>query len=233
MKMKTTSFAMVVLGALQASVMAQEVASPSMSTFPPPAQGGVVSYRHASTAAEGVLRGWADLTRARGEYNYNTAAASLIFEHARRAHLDNKLHYAEVFWAKKQLYESNVAELKRIRSENSVKPQPVAQVAEVDVALTLVDPSQPGFDWPIAFNRPEFARSRAQLAALFSQRTPANSGRGSENHWHVRNAVLEARATLADLTRQLAPFEHGEARRFLDQVMYTAEQPIEVKVAVN
>ena len=95
MKTMPAMVVMLAFGALQAaSSPAQEVSSGSGS-FPPPAQGGVQTYRHASTAAEGALRGWADLYRAQGEYNYNTASAALIFEHARRANFDNRLRYAE------------------------------------------------------------------------------------------------------------------------------------------
>jgi hypothetical protein len=235
MNMKTMSSILVVLaiGMVPASLLADDAPSGSLSSAPPPAQGGVQSYRHASTAAEGFLRGWADVYRAQGEYNYNTAAASLIFEQARRAHLDNKLHYAEVFWAKKQLYASNQAELKRLQLQNSIEAQPAAQVAAVPVVVQLVDPSQPGFAWPQAFNRPELIRSREQLAVLFSQRTQLDSGRGSENHWLIRNATLAARATLAHMVKELPPPEYIEAKQFLDRVMFTAEQPAEAKVATN
>jgi len=200
-----------------------------MSAFPPPAQGGVKSYRHASTAAEGALRGWADLYRADGERNYNNAAASLIFEHARRAHLDNRLRYAEVFWSKKELYEAYQAAHRRPRPE----PVEVGPSIKPVAAPQPVDLSQPGFIWPAALNRPELAPSRDQLTVLFSQRTPGNSGLGSESHWLIRNAALKLRAELVHRIKELPPFEYVEAKRFIDQVMVTAELPVQIQVAAN
>jgi hypothetical protein len=210
------------------SAWAQEPAS-GAGAFPPPAQGGVKSYRHASTAAEGFLRGWADLYRADGERNYNNAGAALILEYARRAHLDNRLKYAEVFWAKRALYEANQA------AQRPPRREPVHSAANVKVVVPpqLVDPNQPGFLWPAGFNRPEFTQSIAQLTQLFAQRTPSNSGLGSESHWKIRNATLTLRAELAHQIKSIPGYEYTEAKRFLDKIMYTAEQPVQMQVAAN
>jgi hypothetical protein len=103
------------------SAWAQEAAS-GAAAAPPPAQGGMQSHHHASTAGEGFLRGWADLYRGDGERNYNNAAATLILEHARTAHLNNRLRYAEVFWAKRELYEAYQAANRRPRPEHVIQP---------------------------------------------------------------------------------------------------------------
>ena len=44
--------------------------------------GTPVIYRHASTYEEGVFRGWADLARGVGDYNYNTSLALINQQHA-------------------------------------------------------------------------------------------------------------------------------------------------------
>jgi hypothetical protein len=216
---------LVAVGLLSTAVAeAQE----SGSTFPQPSQSPPLSYRHASTLQEGVLRGRADVIRAAGEFNYNTAAAALIFEEARKANYANELRHAETFWAKRSLYDTQMA-ARKLKRTHVTKPavEPVAH----HVPQPFIDPSQPGFVWPAAFDHPVFAGSRERLAVLFAQRSPADSGPQSTSYLRIQNTTVEMRSLLRDLIREMPPMVYVEARQFLDRAAYEAGQPVQIKVA--
>ena len=234
MKRLTTLLPVLALVLAAASADAQESGTSGGRVYPPPAQGGVQSYRHASTLQEGILRGRADLIRGWGEYNYNTASAALIFEDAKKANYENQLRHAETFWAKKALYESIQAAKKaertklrehRLETRNLPAAFPVPQAS--------IDPSQPGFVWPQALLRPEFAYARGQLVSLFAQRTPSNSGASSQNYWLIRNATLQMRNGLADIVREIPGGQYAEALQFIQLVGNEARQPVQIKVAAR
>jgi hypothetical protein len=115
--------------------------------------------------------------------------------------------------------------------------EPVEKPEAAPVSLRLpelpIDPSQPGFIWPSAFDHPAFANARGRMTDLFAQRTPANSGVGSESAVRIRNTATEMRTLLSDLVRVLPPMAHVEARKFLERVVFSASQPVVVKVALN
>ena len=65
--------------------------------------GTAVVYRHASTWEQGVLDGWANLVRARGDYAYNRSLAAINYQEAYRRALENSLHRTETYFAESQV----------------------------------------------------------------------------------------------------------------------------------
>jgi hypothetical protein len=216
-----------------ASMLAVSAYAQEGSKFPQPAQSPPISYHHASTLQEGLFRGTADGIRALGEFNYNTAAAALIGEEARKSAYANELRHAETFWAKRQLWESQVSTKRKYgpvpTGTLKAAAEPVA--ARVAPAPAAVDPSQAGVIWPAAFEHPALAPSRDKLAELFSQRTPVNSGASSINYRLIYLTVTDLRSTLSDVVRELPPMAYVEARRFLDQAVYEASLPVKAELA--
>jgi hypothetical protein len=202
----------------------------SASQFPQPSQSPPLVQHHASTIHEGVLRGTADGLRAVGEFNYNTAAAALIFEEARKAAYANEIRHAETFWAKKSLWETQMAARKH-RHPIQVHEKPQTEQVGARVAPPFVVPSQQGFIWPAGLNHPAFEGSREKLAALFAERTLANSGAQSPSSIRIQNTVAEMRLVLSGLIRDLPPMAYVEARQFLDRAAYEANLPVQEKVA--
>jgi hypothetical protein len=228
--MKTTRLFLSFAGLLTAAIAYGE--ENGGSTFPQPAQSPPIAYRHASTLQEGIRRGAADMIRAAGEYNYNTAAAALIFEEARKANFGNRLYYAETYWAKKSLYEQQLATRKTRRLEATIA-KPAVEPVKLRLPLAPIDPGQPGFVWPAAFEHPAFAASRQRVTALFAERTPDNSGPGSQSYLRIVNTTAEMKSLLSDLIREMPPMAYVEARGFLDRLAHEAGQPAVLKVAVN
>jgi hypothetical protein len=189
-----------------------------------------LSYHHASTFHEGFLRGTADTIRAAGEFNYNTATAALIFEEARKANYANELRHAETFWAKKSLYDTQIAARKNRRLNHAAEKPQTEQVG-LRIPVPFVVPSQPGFVWPSAFNHPAFAETRGKLADLFAQRSVVNSGPQSAAALRIQNTVAEMRLLLTDLVREVPPMAYTEAKQFLDRAAYEATLPVQDKVA--
>jgi hypothetical protein len=242
--MKTMCTLLVTLIALTSSAV--HAAEPSHSTFPQPAQSPPLVQDHASTLHEGFFRGIADGIRASGEFNYNTAAASLILEEARKAAYANEFRHAETFWAKRALWESQMAARKgrplaipqsgpSIQPTPAVQPatQPTAQPVATQVAVPAIDPGQPGFAFPYALNHPIFAAGREKLAALFASRSPLDSGPSSASYIRITNVTAEMRSSLSEMVRELPPMAYLEGRKFLDQVDYSAAQVVQIKVAAN
>lgn len=231
--MKSSHLSLVAVSLISSVALAQ---SPT-SQFPQPAQSPPFSQHHASTIHEGVLRGTADGVRAVGEANYNTATAALILEEARKAGYANEMLHAETFWNKKNYYDAQIAARKQRRTVLTpvAKPEaaPATGVAPVSLKIQapFADPGQPGFVWPQAFNHPAFASSRGRLAALFAQRSPADSGPQSPSYLRIQNTTAEMRSTLSDLIREMPPMSYTEARQFLDRAAYEASLPVQLKVA--
>jgi hypothetical protein len=215
---KTTLSLMFVALSLASMAQAQQTTS-----FPPPAQGGLQAQHHASTLQEGILRGYGDLYRGVGEYNYNTAAAALIFESAKKANYENQLKHAETFWAKRALHASYQAALR----PTPVRPK-VESKAAIQAALQRSAPfdlTQPGA-WPLVLRRPEFEPSRNKLIALFKERTPQNSGAASDNFSQIRDSLQQVRAGLSELVKEVPPSDFVDARQFLDRVAVEAARPV-------
>jgi hypothetical protein len=166
---------------------------------------------------------------------YNGAAAALIWEEARKAAYANEFRHAETFWAKKLLHKSQVAALKARPTLVPVEPiaKPVLEPVAVRLPKLTIDPSQPGFVWPLAFNHPSFNAPREQITALFAQRSPANSGLQSPNYLLILNKTVEMKSLLSDLVRELPSMSYVEARQFLDSLAYSASQPVPLKVAAK
>jgi hypothetical protein len=231
--MKASHLLLVAFGLLPTMIQAQ---GPTSGTqFPQPSQSPPFSQRHASTAFEGELRGKADVIRAMGEFNYNTATSALIFEEARKANYANELRHAETFWAKRNLHASQTATPKIQRPVPATKPEvaPVAHAAQAGfrTPATFIAPGHPHFVWPTGLNHPAFDSFRNKLAQHFSQRTLINSGSGSASFFRIQGTTGEMRLVLSSLIRELPPMAYLEARQFLDQADYQASLRIEDKVA--
>jgi hypothetical protein len=227
--MKAPRLTLVAIGLLYTTISYGQEPS-SASQFPQASQSPPLVQHHASTAFEGELRGRADGIRAMGEYNYNTATSALIFEEARKANYTNELRHAETFWAKRSLYDTQIATRKNRRLLHT-QAKPEAEPIGLRVQPPFVAPSQPGFVWPAALNHPAFDATRGKLAVLFSQRSLANNGPQSESYVRIQNTTAEMRLLLTDLVREFPPMASVEARQFLDRVAYEAGLPVQEKVA--
>lgn len=125
-------------------------------------------YDHASTAAEGYLRGAADLGRAEGQWMLNYSQACVNMGEANRRGIDN--HAASVRnWF--QLREENRLRRAAEHRPLNVSPgqQPVAKksVPARPAAIQLTRSGQ--VDWPSALRGAAFAADRTRVDAVLAR----------------------------------------------------------------
>ena len=111
--------------------------------------GGVYGWGggyHASTAAEGLARGAADVIRARGENNLSNALAQRQWEAARKQQLENKVLKVRTFYERRAIYEYEHAEEIALRRERAEAR--LARIRLSDFSAAEFDPTTGEIQWP-------------------------------------------------------------------------------------
>ena len=207
---------------------AEDYSRPAPIASPP------VAIDHASTVAEGFLRGEADTVRAAGEFNYNTAAAAVMVQEARSRFYENEVSKTEAYFQKRRLNEAYRAAKRSPRPDKTL----MARVSQIRTPKRLEAAQLNGplgaIDWSAALEAPEFADCRKQLDRLFAERAPSDSGLKSENYRQIQKAAREMGKLLSSKFRQMEQMEFLVARKFLDSLAYEARFKVEEdRVASN
>jgi hypothetical protein len=186
---------------------------------------------HASTYEEGVLRGWADVGRALGEFNYNTSLAAINYQEAARLGLENHKQFVQDYFQKKQINKSA-----RFGDQSSrptqeelarrAKEQLPERLASYEYHRSLGELS-----WPAILQSPLFAEERAAIDRAIAERTVENSGVGSANYVEIKNQTARLEAKLRGVVDQLTTAESIAARKFLKSLSYEARLPLSLDVA--
>jgi hypothetical protein len=198
----------------------------STGGYPIPAQ-GPGSTAFASTPEEGALRGVADLGRAIGEQNYNSASAGLIGQDARTAAIEND-YLAVRNWYKKKELHNMYASARRypyptteslIRFSKERAPDRIA-THQVNMELGAIY-------WPALLEEPRFRQERERLEALYEQRSHGSRGVGGRVYREVQLAADEMREELQEALPEVDPAEYMVAKKFIDSLAYEARFPVQ------
>ena len=196
--------------------------------------GTSVIYEHASTFQEGFLRGWADLWRGVGDFNYNTSLALINREEARSRYMDNRMKWVNTYFGMRRAnlearsYERGPRKT-ATEIENFMKKPAAAQlsVREFNRALGRIS-------WPIVLQDEAFAAERATLNELFANRTVNNSGDGSANHYEVSEVLAELKNKVNGHVRSLGSKNFTHAKRFLSSLELESATQVNIAgLAVN
>ncbi len=216
-----TSIALATAYGQNSGFKATPVAPTSRSTY---VGGGYGGGYHASTAAEGRMRGMGDLVRSTGEANLANSGAAINYSIARRNEIENRAAYTETYFEMRRANKAYRA------AEKGPKPtmEQLVRLAQ-DGAPKRLSPSEldtvtGAVNWPVALQADSFAAGRASLEAAFARRG-TNSVIGTKDYVLVRG---ETTAMLADLKKQIRdmpPQEYSNARKFLESLAYEATQP--------
>jgi hypothetical protein len=193
------------------------------------------SYQHhASTAYEGWLRGRADLRRAAGEYNYNSALANMYNQEAYRRYLENRTKKVETYFQMRALnQEARNAERRRRPTREAISRN-ARRAAPARLASYQFQPLLGTVVWPAVLRDREFQETRESVDQLIAARTIGNSGKGSENHRKVRNLTLRMKGQLKDQIDTMKPMEYVQAKKFLTSLEYEVSHKIKASgLAVN
>ncbi|NQU21815.1 MAG: hypothetical protein HQ567_11080 [Candidatus Nealsonbacteria bacterium] len=186
--------------------------------------GGYGGGYHASTAAEGQLRGMGDLVRSKGEANLSNSAAAINYTVAQSNAIQNKAAYTETYFEMRRANKAYRA------AEKGPKPtmEQLVRLAQ-DGAPKRLSPSEldtvtGSVNWPRALQADSFANQRTSLEAAFARRG-TNSVIGTKDYTLVRNETTAMLADLKKQVRDMPPQEYSNARKFLESLAYEATQP--------
>jgi hypothetical protein len=184
------------------------------------AQWGWGGY-HASTAAEGYQRGFADVVRSAGEADLNHSAAAQNWEQARSMRMDNHLQYANTYFEMRQINrQARAAEAgPRLSSEQLFR---IAQEqAPTRLTSSDLDPLTGDITWPIVLQDTPFAEYRQSLSALFADRAREGGTVTISELTEIRRTADAALATLRDNIRNYPANDYLRARRFLENLSFS------------
>lgn len=186
--------------------------------------GTPVIQHHASTAAEGYLRGLADLWRSWGDYNYETSLASINNEEAERRELENSLARVTTRYQRRELsrqyrfgsrkkgdsQDQNLASPVSLRSAPTHRPAKRLTPDHFDpIAKTLI--------WPPLFYDEPFAEQRTQLDHLLAERADIDRSKAAQSRRKIRQCVAQCRAKVKDNYRVITD-DVIEACAFLQRI---------------
>lgn len=179
-----------------------------------------VFYRHASTFSEGLLRGRADLVRAAGEFNYNTALARIRNEQARRLAMENDKRRAELFYEKRELNKQRRAEqLKPVSAETA---QRIAQSGLPDRLAPQQLASDGRLNWPESLQSDRYAVERQGVESALQEL-------GHTPNAVARRAAVASTNALIDKLRAdvhtVSPMDYVASRKFLTSLRYELQVP--------
>lgn len=177
----------------------------------------------AATVGESRARGVADIIRAAGQTNLRNSEAAINYQSARSADLDNRLKFAETYFAKRQVN-------KQYRDENR-RPTPTeeqlfrrAQSARPKrLSPTQFDPVSGKINWPLLLTDDRFAAEREQLEPLFAKL--AHDGRlGLDDVNEIQRVAASIQASMREIIRDVPSSDYLAADRFMRSLIFEAQQ---------
>jgi len=217
MKATLTILAALAFTAFAATVSHAQWYGPTYNAF-----GNSGYYRHASTAYEGYLRGWADLHRGVGQHKVLDSIAANYYQDAYSKAIDNDLKATEAYFTKRQINR----EARAAEALPKPTPQQLAQYARERaperLSTTEYRPSVGKVYWPATLNDTLFAAERAEIDDAMAHRTMGDAGVGSESYVRINEAATSIQAKLKDNIRSMSPTEYLAAKKFVTRLAYEA-----------
>jgi len=137
---------------------------------------GSYGYYHASTAAEGFLRGRAAVVDALGNFEVNDAQAGILLEQGRALNRENNLRQTEALQLQQKMWEDARVRARKEREARSAEGQQLLAERRSTVYRDAYQLSAGELDvktgeisWPDALRNGRFEANRARLEELFRQ----------------------------------------------------------------
>ena len=192
---------------------------PAVSPYPLP-----YHYRHASTAAEGYLRGLSALTTARAAANVMNAQSRVIDEEAQRRDIENRENWADTYHRMRETNKAarEAARGPRLTQEDANRIAQAGRPEELSPSQLNVDSGK--VTWPALLQADEFAGFRADMEDAFAQRA-VKGGIGAAEQAKVKQAANGLLSELKKHVRDVSPMDYTTARQFIKSLAYEAGQP--------
>lgn len=184
---------------------------------------------HASTIAEGYLRGRAAVIESMGRYNYDTSLALINREEARRMFMMNRQQAVETRFAMREV---NLQYRKSRRTPINQEKVVRYNQSRVPKRMTAnqLDPISGNINWPVALAGADFEQQRDQLEDLFLARNADNGGLDAEMRGQVQETVRSMREDMKQRIHDMNPSQYLAVRKFLTSLAYEARfapEPVE------
>lgn len=179
------------------------------------------AYGRASTVEEGMARGAADMIRSAGEANLLNSQAAQGYESARSQNLDNRVKYAETYFAKRRMNQ----EFRDAKREPPPTQEQLFRRSEAGKPKRLspgeFDPVSGRITWPLLFKSQTFDEDRTAMEALFTEM--ATTERLSfDQYQQIRELGERMQKGLNDMIKDVPPRDHIKATSFLTSLLYEA-----------
>jgi hypothetical protein len=161
--------------------------------------------------------------------NHMKAAAESrkMGQETRKLSAENDLLEAKVFYDKKALYHAHRQAHQPPKSTPEQHAQRARQAAPTRLASYQLW-ARPGYvRWPSLLLHAEYADVRTLLDHLVAQRSPADSGAGSQNCVDIQQGVDRFKTALNSQIKQYKPADYIAAKKFLDSLAYEVQFPVD------
>ncbi len=185
---------------------------------------GYPTYHHASTAAEGKLRGMSDMVRSHGQANLDNSSAAINYTVARRSQIDNRYHRATTYMNMRRANEAFRKEMRKPRPSMEAMVRFAQAGKPKRLSPSELNPVSGAINWPIVLRSKKLAANRAEVEMAFAQRA-STSVVGAEEYFKIKNNTDEMLAELKSQIRQLPTDQYVIAKRFLQSLAYAAGRP--------
>jgi hypothetical protein len=174
-------------------------------------------HHHASTHAEGYLRGWADVIRSWGQRNYLDTKALINIEEARSRHIDNRLRSTAAYFEMRQINRSARAAEAGPRVDGEQARRYASMGVPKRASAHEVDPDTGAINWPELLEGPEFASYREYLNEMFAARQ-----QGADNTSKIQTTTKKMLNELKTKAGSVDTASYMAAKRFIESLAYEA-----------
>jgi len=187
-------------------------------------RGGYYPSYHASTAAEGAMRGMGDVIRSQGQANLDNSQAAINLTEAQSRRIANQQQYTDTYFQMRQTNrEARAAERGPRPSSQDIfryvqmgKPQRL-QSQQLDTVTG-------GIAWPPVLQQDVFSNDRSTLDQAFADRA-ASGTLSFQNSVAVSQATEAMLETMKEHIKDVPPADYVAARKFLESLAYEAKVP--------
>lgn len=188
------------------------------------------SYDHASTVAEGWLRGMAAMIHARGNFWLSHAQATVMLEQAKWLKMANEVEKVRSFGIKQELLRQHKIAKRRAREVRSAEgaKKLAERRQELYREVYQLSPNQLGrttgvITWPEVLREEKFCQYRTQLERLFEHLVSEESSQNRGRRPAINSCVEHLRRELRREHREVEKEDYLAAQKFLISLNYEAE----------
>jgi len=198
---------------------------PNLNYYRAPAPRYVTWRYHASTAAEGYMRGRADVLRSQGYANYFNSQAAINYSIARHNEIANRLEGTKTYFNMRETNRHARAAERGPQQTEEARVRIAKQAAPKGLSPSEFDAVAGEINWPTLLRYDSLSQKRTTLEQIFHQRADTGSMNG-EDYTKANDTINTLLADLRGAVRKVSPTQYTEAKQFLEGLAYEAGRPV-------